>query len=766
MQSGTRWSTCPGFRRLRTVHELGNWQCPHSTLTSCRLSRHSRLRPSHPSTKSGYRELVWPLHGGRPSRRPNSGSLASPRRPLPPPSHPQDASSPKSKTRTQHLHTGTWPAKPNQTPPSYLGSRYSTLPSRPRHSSIHLPPILQLPDRYRVLAGRSRCQTRIGSTATLNSNDVGRPAGIVDIRDAPPQHQPFVRRAVRDALVLCRVVSSRNRRSVPPHQRCPVLCRPPRRLSSWSGHQQGSRHSHRQERRRVSWNAGSSVESRRERATTSSGRTYTEVYGSPARREAAVSSTAHVFPAPFARPSHANTVGSRSRPSDALTLALTRIHHQHHQHQHHQLTHPRCTAVSGLPAVKLPADAAHAHAPERPRASARLQQRRSIQLPHSLLAHPQQPRRSSAAQVAGPVLRKPVALPPWIITCDEYYLVPRLGPPVRPDLVSLPPPALPRTTKQNRRHPLHVGCALCHLAEPKEYIARKYLAAPLLALPVLVAHPVVFARHRRPGDCSKPAASFFVACCWPARRRTRRRSPKKKKKLAWLHDPRVAAEPHQPHAGELTARHSPPARLSAYLVARARAPVLHQSAAPPSHSCLPCLPRVHRLDTDSSLPPPSDHAAVAGRPRAGVRLLQLHPSAQRHAVSTSAAPSSCSRYLDPVLPPSVLALLALAGLLSWLALPGRPGPVTSCHPDACHSASMHYLMVASRRPPRSRRPELPEHPYAIVGLSCIARRRSLYLPLSSPSFAFTDRLSRMPSAAHPATVSVCAGVAAFPGAIP
>ncbi len=265
MPSGTRWSTCPGFRRLRTVHELGNWQCPHSTLTSCRLSRHSRLRPSHPSTKSGYRELVWPLHGGRPSRRPNSGSLASPRRPLPPPSHPQDASSPKSKTRTQHLHTGTWPAKPNQTPPSYLGSRYSTLPSRPRHSSIHLPPILQLPDRYRVLAGRSRCQTRIGSTATLNSNDVGRPAGIVDSRDAPPQHQPFVRRAVRDALVLCRVVSSRNRRSVPPHQRCPVLCRPPRRLSSWSGHQQGSRHSHRQERRRVSWNAGSSVESRRER---------------------------------------------------------------------------------------------------------------------------------------------------------------------------------------------------------------------------------------------------------------------------------------------------------------------------------------------------------------------------------------------------------------------------------------------------------------------------------------------------------------------
>lgn len=253
------------------------------------------------------------------------------------------------------------------------------------------------------------------------------------------------------------------------------------------------------------------------------------MYGSPARREAAVSSTAHVFPAPFARPTHANTVGSRSRQSDALTLALTRIHHQHHQHHHHQLTHPRCTAVSGLPAVKLPADAAHAHAPERPRASARLQQRRSIQLPHSLLAHPQQPRRSSAAQVAGPVLRKPVALPPWIITCDEYYLVPRLGPPVRPDLVSLPPPALPRTTKQNRRHPLHVGCALCHLAEPKEYIARKYLAAPLLALPVLVAHPVVFARHRRPGDCSKLAASFFVACCWPARRRTRRRSPKKKK---------------------------------------------------------------------------------------------------------------------------------------------------------------------------------------------------------------------------------------------
>ena len=341
---------------------------------------------------------------------------------------------------------------------------------------------------------------------------------------------------------------------------------------------------------------------------------------------------------------------------------------------------------------------------------------------------------------------------------------------MRPDLVSLPPPALPRTTKQNRRHPLHVGCALCHLAEPKEYIARKYLAAPLLALPVLVAHPVVFARHRRPGDCSKLAASFFVACCWPARRRTRRRSPKKKK-LAWLHDPRVAAEPHQPHAGELTARHSPPARLSRV---RALPSFINQRRRHRTAACLVCLALrrlvaqllalffcQHRLDTDSSLPPPSDHAAVAGRPRAGVRLLQLHPSAQRHAVSTSAAPSSCSRYLDPVLPPSFLALLAVAGLLSCLALPGRPGPVTSCHPDACHSASMHYLMVASRRPPRSRRPELPEHPYAIVGLSCIARRRSLYLPLSSPSFAFTDRLSRMPSAAHPATVSVCAGVAAF-----
>ncbi|KAI0020892.1 hypothetical protein F4780DRAFT_316766 [Xylariomycetidae sp. FL0641] len=98
---------------------------------------------------------------------------------------------------------------------------------------------------------------------------------------------------------------------------------------------------------------------------------------------------------------------------------------------------------------------------------------------------------------------------------------------------------------------------------------------------------------------------------------------------------------------------------------------------------------------DTSLPFP-DHAAVAGRPRAGVphvRTTQLHPAYQRHAVST--VPSSTfyiyfyytlppiSACLPAYLPGTVPAASHLGSPWSWMRWCGRGCPCPFSMPSRC-----------------------------------------------------------------------------------